>query len=78
MIFVVAALLYVTFDCEKYNDLSNDMIKTIKITENVDLQKENKIEKLALLFSNGKIQSLNTIGKFIKEAFELRTKSENQ
>ena len=64
------------FDCEKYNDLRNEMIKTIKNTEKIDLQKENKIEKLTFLFSNGKLQSLNTIGKFIKEAFELRTKNE--
>ena len=64
------------FDCKKYNDLRNDMIEIIKNTENIDLKKENRLENLTFLFSNGKLQSLNTIGKFIKEAFELRTKNE--
>ena len=60
---------YFFFGCEKYDKLRKNMIAIIFMKKNINLKKESKIEKLRALFLTGKLQSLSTTGKFIKEAF---------
>ena len=49
------------------------MIKAIKYSKYRSSKRKENI-KIRISFSNGKLQSLNRIAKFIKEAFKLRTK----
>ena len=66
------------FSCDNYTELRKDTLKSIKETENIDLEKGNRIQNLQTLFVHGSLKALNTIGKFIKIAFEKRETQEKE
>ena len=59
-------------DCPNYKKLRKSPFKSIQGTEHIDLSWGNITKKLRELFSNGSIQSLYVLGKFVQTAIESR------
>ena len=57
-------------DCPNYEKLRKSSFKSIQDTKRIDLSRGNITEKLRELFSNGSLQSLYVLGKFVQTAME--------
>ena len=57
-------------DCPNYEKLRKSLFKSIQDTERIDLSRGNITEKLRELFSNGSLQSLYVLSKFVQTAME--------
>ena len=70
--------MHVLFDCDNYKALQQDAFKTIAAIDNIELDTNNKLQKLKILQSDGSLKSLNIFGKYINGIFETRTTREKE
>ena len=61
-------------DCPNYKKLRKCPFKSIQDTEHIDLSQGHITKKLGELFSNGLLQSLYVLGKFVQSVMESREK----
>ena len=65
---------HVIFDCTIHSTERNDTFQFIKLNTNIDLShKAVQMENLKLLFDSKQLSALNSLGKFLKIVFKLRS-----
>ena len=65
---------HVIFDCTIHSTERKDTFQFIKLNTNIDLShKAVQMENLKLLFDSKQLSALNSLGKFLKVVFKLRS-----
>ena len=67
-----------TFYCSKYEHVRKAFFQKIKEVEKIDLNQVNKINNMKNPFYQGSLKALNVLGKFVREAFQIREASDNK
>ena len=66
--------MHFIFDCPKYSDIRKTTFTPINDNVGINLNNEyNRINNQKTLFTSDNLSALNTFGKYVKKAFEMRT-----
>ena len=68
----IEAEQHLIFECNNYTNERLVTFHFIKMHTNIDLNSNNRIEALKMLFQFGSMSSLNALGKFINNSLQKR------